>query len=1487
MMSVGLPQHEAEDMIAILNAEAHSFGMCIACINSPSNITVAGESRLIDKLKTQLDESRVFARKLRVPVAYHSKQMEEASRRYRLMIQSVKNPQVPERTVPMISTVTGRRAGTEELADPSYWALNMTSLVLFPQAITKMCKQSEVVKKIDGSHLFASVVDHLIEVGPHATLQGPLRDILQTTARGKTIFYNSILKRNQSAVDTMLSAIGHLHCIGYPVKLRAVNAPFTEDLLTRQPSLLVDLPEYPFDHSQRYWEESRLSKNYRLRSHPPTSLLGVRSRDWNLSEARWRLIIRNEEMPWTEQHIVNGLALYPAAGMLVMAIEAAKQLGEEIGTVHSYIIRDVLIKSPIDLRSASGRLEVQTHLHELENTGPETMAFKFTVRTWVNEQWILNCRGFISVELSVGPNSWVEQKNTEQRRAIANGLKALKHSCAMPVDDGQMYRFLKQCGYDYGPDFRAAQHQCFNAELDQATATVGIHRSSEDRHVIHPVSLDAILHLAFTALSGGGSKPMATSIPHRIGSLWVSSEGLSWPDRSTVTACTSIREVNARGFFSTGGALSCDSPGQLLLWYDGFELVNITSKESQAILLPNPKQFCMGIEYKVTLDKLSSTEIRNLLRASHPITQDQSNLHRDVGLLVQVTLKQLVKAADLNAIKRQEPWKRYYLDWARHHLKEHGSESGLPNTHNSIQDLKNYICTTSRMGRVYAEVSANLIAIFNDEVYPLELLLESGLLRNGYEEWAEYDCAKQAAHYIDLLAHQKPGMKILEVGGGTGATTRNFTNALRAYPGVAKGSLRCKRYEFTDISSNFIEKAREEFADMASQMTFKKLNIEEDFPSQGFPEASYDLIVADNVLHVTSNLEKTLHNVRRALRAGGKLVLHELLTPTGWTTGFIFGVFPGWWLGVEDGRRLSPNLTSEQWDKILKASGFSGVDITLVDSDTDDAHQVGWLVATATEDDIALSPVASPHFGRQAFVIMDKSSEQQRILYDEMLLPLRNLFGSTPHIFSLENAADSSIEPNEDILVILLLDYGPSFLASSNEMEWKQMSSVIQKSHRLLWVSAGGGWGASPDHGLLDGLARTLRSEYYNLHLVTVALESLQARGGKGEQLSKIAREMLDKPTHESYEQDYTEINGLLHTRRLIEARHLKSNIDERVLPYEVIPTSHDGELRFKASTSSFLGSDQTPHYVRVYAHSPEMIAADFVEIVVQAVSLQPGDRNTYLEEKENSTYGSYCSGTVLRTGSGCSFIPGDRVIVAHSGSFRSHVCAHRNFVARFSTALSFTDACIAVPPVVSAYTAFVEVGRIKYGESVLVHGGATYSGQVIIQLLKDQGVTDLWTTADSEDASSRIKKRLQLPEQRILPKSWFETHSNLTTLRKQQFDVVFSEQGNSSQLIFDCVNSGGRFVRFDSRSKLAKDRHTMLSAPADISLITVPTDEAKAEALEYAASVSLHVPPDLSEESTIYPASDLISIFSDLRSSSDHKTIVVRLNESDNVLVS
>lgn len=160
-------------------------------------------------------------------------------------------------------------------------------------------------------------------------------------------------------------------------------------------------------------------------------------------------------------------------------------------------------------------------------------------------------------------------------------------------------------------------------------------------------------------------------------------------------------------------------------------------------------------------------------------------------------------------------------------------------------------------------------------------------------------------------------MCFLRIGAGTGGATKSILRELdEAFAS----------YTYTDISAGFFEKAKEVFKACESKIIYKTLDIEKDVINQGYEEHSYDLIIASLVLHATRKLDETLSNVRRLLKPGGYLLLLEITDNEQMRFGFIFGGLPGWWLGHEDGRPLSPCIEVPKWDSLLKAHGFSGVD---------------------------------------------------------------------------------------------------------------------------------------------------------------------------------------------------------------------------------------------------------------------------------------------------------------------------------------------------------------------------------------------------------------------------------------------------------------------------------------------------------------------------------------------------------------------------------
>src|SRR4029078_13334551 len=97
------------------------------------------------------------------------------------------------------------------------------------------------------------------------------------------------------------------------------------------------------------------------------------------------------------------------------------------------------------------------------------------------------------------------------------------------------------------------------------------------------------------------------------------------------------------------------------------------------------------------------------------------------------------------------------------------------------------------------------------------------------------------------------GLLVLELGAGTGGTTAHVLPLLPADTA---------EYLFTDLSPRFTSEAQASFAAWPF-VRAQRLDIEADPRGQGVELASYDLVLASNVLHATRDLRQTLSHARQ------------------------------------------------------------------------------------------------------------------------------------------------------------------------------------------------------------------------------------------------------------------------------------------------------------------------------------------------------------------------------------------------------------------------------------------------------------------------------------------------------------------------------------------------------------------------------------------------------------------------------------------------
>ena len=253
----------------------------VACVNSPTSVTISGDRSALDSLGQSLQDEGIFARFLKVRTAYHSHHMDIVADDY---AQSIADMEVnPVSEVEMFSTVTGALVTATNALGPEYWRKNMVSCVHFNDGLQSLCTSPPSAKR--ACRRAEVSVDILMEIGPHAALAGPVKQILRVPVLEKAeICYQSVLLRGQDACETTLKGAAFLFSKGLPVKLSKINNP---DNIVK-PQVIVDLPVYCWNHRKRHWHESRLALEHRFRRHARTDLLGYPVSDWNPIEPRWR-----------------------------------------------------------------------------------------------------------------------------------------------------------------------------------------------------------------------------------------------------------------------------------------------------------------------------------------------------------------------------------------------------------------------------------------------------------------------------------------------------------------------------------------------------------------------------------------------------------------------------------------------------------------------------------------------------------------------------------------------------------------------------------------------------------------------------------------------------------------------------------------------------------------------------------------------------------------------------------------------------------------------------------------------------------------------------------------------------------------------------------------------------------------------------------------------------------------------------------------------
>ncbi|KAI3343756.1 polyketide synthase [Ustulina deusta] len=1362
MAAVALTTEETESSIRRVNELEVEGTLEIACLNSPDSHTVSGDLAKVESLVKMLKSENLFARKLNVEMAYHSRHMRPIHEEYVNAIHFAEPGLKPYPHEALVfSSTRGALVSAAELRDPLYWADNLVSPVRFNEAVMQMLMMPVEAANGPLPHEVPlhSITD-ILEVGPHNALHGPLRTILKASGKLDSIKLHTVLKRGQSAVDTALEAAGSLWARGHALNLLATDNAYHD---MDGPSMLTDLPGYPFNHATEYWFESRLSRASRQPGHKRHELLGAPVPDWNKNNAIWRHRISIAENPWLADHKVFDDILYPAAGMLVMAIEASRQISDPTKSLKSFRFSDVSFKQALKVPSDGG---VESHFYLrpcIETNVMHGLGWsEFQLFTLAGDEWIEHCRGYVHLDYEANVSLMTNGFHDPSQHEILD-KRIEKDSALREVSKKQMYNAFRNSGNIFGPHFQTLEEIRIGPTTTRSTVKTPVRNIKASMpyqylqpHIIHPASLDGIIQANLVPLVYNALHSPKAFVPFYAKDLWISARSLDMDDSYTVSA-----EAEQRGPHkaeSTFTAIS-NTTGLAMVKGEGFVLRSVPGSELQ--VEKSSKHIGFHIEWKADPDFTGPASI--VEGAVDDISPSYSLLAYET-----LSLDYMCRALNLdltNEFSKMPRHRQLYLTYMKHAVES----TTLKPVEYDIEKLQK-----TPEGALLIAVGQALPQILMGEIDPLEVFFSGKLADDFYQgAFGAERCFTQLGSYLDALTHKNPAMNFLEIGAGTGGTTKSIMKAL------TRNQERYLRYCFTDISPAFFEVARDIFHDHSGRMDYKVLNIEENIEKQGFEVGQYDIIIAANVLHATKNIEATLRNTRQLLKPGGKLLLYECTNPTALNVNLVFGTLPGWWLSQESYREFGPLMTEESWGDSLLSTGFSGIDAVFPDFPDPVDHFGSILVSTAvgsSEEPPKLAP---------AFIIKLGDSHSQLEVAAQMYGTLSQ--EAPCEVVDLTRIRDKGFQKSTCIILAdleapVLRHMSPDILAS--------LKHVIARSNRLLWLSRDGS--TNPDYELLAGFTRVIRAEHPGLQFITISFDSMDSLSTLVDTSVEILR-----TSYTSTENSFRVVNGTVQIARVVAASAISKHVQAQTSSVEAVEEKiGNGERALSLQIGSLSQLDTLQFEDDPIFEAP--LSEHDVEFKVMATGASFRDLASALGQVDgNVVLGVEAAGIVTRAGSNTTFKAGDKVMgLSTSGTMKTYARSCDNFLTRIPESMGWAEAA-SIPFAYSAvYAVLAEHGNIRDGDTILIHSAAGGFGQAAIQLAQLSGA-EVFVTAGTPEKQNFLHTTYGIPYSHIFSSRDLSFKEGIRLLTQSRgVDIVLNcLSGDSVMASWDCVAPFGRFV--------------------------------------------------------------------------------------------
>lgn len=176
----------------------------------------------------------------------------------------------------------------------------------------------------------------------------------------------------------------------------------------------------------------------------------------------------------------------------------------------------------------------------------------------------------------------------------------------------------------------------------------------------------------------------------------------------------------------------------------------------------------------------------------------------------------------------------------------------------------------------------------------------------------------------------RPGLRILELGGGTGNAAVYFLKKMQECGRLDN----IEEYIFTDVSPVLLRSGNHnimrELPD-TEMVNLKTLDFEKPLISQGIEPGSLDVVYGVNTLHAAGDIVRSMEYIHTVLKPGGFLLLSECARPKKDGLLFqelIFNLFDNYReMELSDIRPMPGFLDIESWERIFEKATFKRIEL--------------------------------------------------------------------------------------------------------------------------------------------------------------------------------------------------------------------------------------------------------------------------------------------------------------------------------------------------------------------------------------------------------------------------------------------------------------------------------------------------------------------------------------------------------------------------------